>query len=44
VHETDPRYTGNPDWAVWGNWEYHVLTETGSGNLVRRPETPVGVK
>jgi hypothetical protein len=43
VHETDPRYTGNPDWAVWGNWEYHVLTETGSGNLVRRPETSVGV-
>lgn len=33
VHETDPRYEGNPDWAVWGNWEYHVLTEAHSGNL-----------
>ena len=36
VHKTDPRYTGNPDWAVWGDWEYHVLTESGSGNAVRR--------
>lgn len=35
VHETDPRYTGNPDWAIWGNWEYKTLTESGSGNLVR---------
>jgi hypothetical protein len=35
VHETDPRYTGNPDWAIWGNWEYKVLTESGNGNLVR---------
>ena len=35
VHESDPRYTGNPDWAVWGNWEYHVLTESGSGNLAK---------
>lgn len=34
VSETDPRYTGNPDWAVWGTWEYKVLTESGSGNLV----------
>lgn len=41
VHETDPRYTGNPDWAVWGNWEYHVLTESGQGNLVG-PENHVG--
>lgn len=40
VHETDPRYTGNPDWAEWGTWEYHVLTESGSGNIVRaRPVT-----
>ncbi len=37
VHKTDPRYTGNPDWAVWGEWEYHALTVSGSGNLVRRP-------
>lgn len=35
VHETDPRYRGNPDWLIWGTWEYHVLTESGSGNLVR---------
>lgn len=35
VHESDPRYTGDPDWAIWGNWEYHTLTESGSGNLVR---------
>lgn len=41
VHETDPRYRGNPDWAVWGTWEYHVLTESKSGNLVR-PEHHVG--
>ncbi|HEX5982640.1 MAG TPA: hypothetical protein VFY69_00385 [Solirubrobacterales bacterium] len=38
VHETDPRYRGNPEWAIWGNWEYHVLTESGAGNLVR----PIG--
>jgi hypothetical protein len=37
VHKTDPRYTGNPAWAEWGgDWEYHVLVEWGSGNLVRR--------
>jgi hypothetical protein len=41
VHETDPRYEGNPDWAIWGTWEYHVLTQSGVGNWVR-PETPVG--
>lgn len=41
VHESDPRYRGNPDWAIWGNWEYHVLTESGSGNLVR-PINDVG--
>jgi len=41
VHETDPRYRGNPDWAVWGTWEYHGLTESGQGNLVR-PMTSVG--
>jgi hypothetical protein len=34
VSDTDPRYTGNPDWAIWGNWEYHVLVESKSGNLV----------
>lgn len=47
VHESDPRYTGNPEWAIWGNWEYHVLTiggqdhSEGHGNLVR-PYTHVG--
>jgi len=41
VNESDPRYTGNPDWAIWGNWEYHVLTESHNGNLVR-PEHDVG--
>jgi hypothetical protein len=41
VHRTDPRYEGNPAWAVWGDWEYHVLTESHSGNLVR-PEHAVG--
>lgn len=35
VHQTDPRYTGNPDWAIWGTWEYHVQTISGQGNLVR---------
>ena len=45
VHQDDPRYTGNPDWAIWGTWEYHVLTETGSGNLVKHmphPQNHVG--
>ena len=41
VHESDPRYEGNPDWAIWGTWEYHVLTISGFGNLAR-PEVPVG--
>jgi hypothetical protein len=35
VHKTDPRYTGNPEWAIWGEWEFHVLTVSGVGNLVR---------
>lgn len=35
VQESDPRYRGNPDFAIWGSWEYHVLTESGAGNLVR---------
>jgi hypothetical protein len=41
VHETDPRYVGNPDWAIWGTWEYHALTISGFGNLVR-PITHAG--
>lgn len=32
VSRDDPRYRGNPDWAVWGTWEYHVLTQGGQGN------------
>ncbi|MBX4191906.1 hypothetical protein KW798_00235 [Candidatus Parcubacteria bacterium] len=35
VHETDPRYRGNPDWAVWGTWEYKTNTQSGFGNFVR---------
>lgn len=43
VHQSDPRYTGNPEWAVWGTWEFHVLTASGFGNLVHaRPENAVG--
>ncbi len=41
VHETDPRYAGNPDWAIWGTWEYHVNSQSGEGNLVHRPDRPV---
>lgn len=41
VHESDPRYTGNPDWAIWGVWEYQVLTISGYGNLAR-PMNHVG--
>jgi len=41
VHESDPRYRGNPEWSEWGTWEYHVLTESGAGNLVR-PRGHVG--
>lgn len=35
VSQTDPRYTGNPEWAEWGTWEYHVMTESHKGNLVK---------
>lgn len=35
VDTTDPRYRGIPELSIWGNWEYHVLTESGSGNLAR---------
>ena len=33
VHESDPRYTGNPDHAIWGSWEIVKLTVKGEGNL-----------
>ncbi len=39
VHETDPRYTGNPELAIWGNWEWHILTVSGSGNIAN-PNAP----
>ncbi|BDZ64109.1 hypothetical protein [Agromyces mangrovi Wang et al. 2018] len=32
VHESDPRYTGDPELAVWGTWEYVTITESGVGN------------
>jgi hypothetical protein len=32
VSSDDPRYTGNPEWAEFGTWEYHVLTQGGQGN------------
>ncbi|HLC79470.1 MAG TPA: hypothetical protein VJG83_03485 [archaeon] len=35
VHQTDPRYEGDPNWAIWGEWEYHVLTQSHEGNLVQ---------
>jgi hypothetical protein len=40
VHESDPRYTGNPEWAIWGNWEYIVSTQSHSGNLVAHSSNP----
>lgn len=33
VSDTDPRFTGDPEWSIWGTWEYHVLTVSGQGNL-----------
>lgn len=35
VGQGDPRYTGNPDWAEWGTWEYATLTESGKGNVAK---------
>lgn len=39
VSSDDPRYTGDPDWAEFGTWEYHVYTVSGEGNLVAKPAT-----
>jgi hypothetical protein len=36
VSDQDPRYTGNPDYAIWGNWEYIVDTASGLGNGVHK--------
>lgn len=33
VSQTDPRYTGDPDLAIWGTWEYVVDTWSGYGNV-----------
>ncbi len=44
VHKTDPRYRGNPDWAVWGEWEYHVLSVGRWGGNLARPEQAVGAQ
>jgi hypothetical protein len=33
VHESDPRYTGNPDLAIWETWEYHTDVWSGMGNV-----------
>lgn len=41
VSDTDPRYTGNPDLAIWGTWEYAVYTISGQGNIAR-PQNHVG--
>jgi hypothetical protein len=41
VHKSDPRYTGNAEWSAWADWEYHVLTESHSGNLVAHAAHPV---
>lgn len=35
VHESDPRYTGNPAWSIWGTWEYQALNVSGEGNTLR---------
>lgn len=42
VHETDPRYTGNPELSIWGTWEFHVNAQSGLGNVANltRPERP----
>ncbi len=39
VSEDNPRYTGNPDRAIWGNWETVVETWSGTGN-VANPQHP----
>ena len=43
VSDDDPRYTGNPEWAEWGSWEYVNYTASGEGNLVKaQPQSHVG--
>lgn len=40
VAPDDPRYSGDPAFAIWGTWEYHVLTQSGDGNLVHTLTNP----
>lgn len=44
VHKTDPRYEGDPENSIWGEWEYHVNTESSEGNIANltRPERHLG--
>jgi hypothetical protein len=39
VYKTEPRWTGNPDRAIWGEWEIVVDTQEGVGN-VANPQAP----
>jgi hypothetical protein len=40
VSSDDPRYRGDPDYAIWGTWEYHVLTASGTGNYIPKGILP----
>jgi hypothetical protein len=40
VSDDDPRYRGDPNYAIWGTWEYHVLTESGNGNYIPKGILP----
>lgn len=35
VSQTDPRYTGNPENAIWNTWEYHVDAWSHWGNVLK---------
>jgi len=35
VSQTDPRYTGDPNRAIWGTWEYHVDAWSHWGNILK---------
>lgn len=39
VHETDPRYTGSGQPAFGGDWEVHVDSQRGRGNVLVTDET-----
>ncbi|MCZ7578552.1 MAG: hypothetical protein M5U18_16480 [Dehalococcoidia bacterium] len=40
VSNDDPRFRGDPAYAIWGTWEYHVLTESGTGNYIPKGILP----